>query len=104
MGICQFTNDMKRNLVLQNIDTAQYVEQDLNKNGICLLASTANSAHFHPFPPKLVWIGFAIQQANPKKLPRFFFLLQKYIFKFFFRYEIFETLALTYLSRLYLFI
>ena len=27
-------NDMKRNLVLQNIDSAQYVEQDLNKSGV----------------------------------------------------------------------
>ena len=25
---------MKRNLVLQNIDSAQYVEQDLNKSGV----------------------------------------------------------------------
>ena len=51
-----------------------------------------------PFPPKLGWIGCAIQQANPKWLPGFFFLFNIKIFIYFFKYEIIETHAHTFLT------
>ena len=36
MEICQFTMTWNVTLVLQNIDSVQYDEQDLNKSGISL--------------------------------------------------------------------
>ena len=51
-----------------------------------------------PFPPKLGWIGCAIQQANPKRLPGFFFLFYIMFFIYFSKYETIETHASAFLA------
>ena len=53
-----------------------------------------------PFPPKLGWIGCAIQQAAPKQLPQFFPYFQH---TYFFNYLIKNpqtTIALTFLTHI----
>ena len=50
------------------------------------------------FVPKLGWIGYAIQQANPNWLPEYFFLFNIFLFIYFFRYETIETQARAFLS------
>jgi hypothetical protein len=63
---------------------------------ICLLNSTANPANFHPN-----WAGLAVQ-ANPKRLPGFFFHFNILIFIYFFKYETIETHACAFLTLIIL--